>query len=100
MPGDMPDWYTKSFTSSAEQEQEKASVTASETTMTFSKSVHSWIIYNDGPNPIYFDLVTGVDTDNFKIPAKAWFMADVPTDEIFLICAATQTATVYAVGFR
>lgn len=100
MPGDMPDWYTKSFTSSSEQEQEKASVTDSETKIEFSKSVHSYIIFNDGPNPVHWDLVTGVDTNNFKIPPKAWFMADVPTDEIYLICATGQTATVYAVGFR
>lgn len=100
MSGDMPDWYTKSFTSSAEQEQEKASVTATETEINFSKSVHSWILFNDGPNPVHFDLTTGVDTDNFKIPAKSWIMIDVPTTDIYLICAATETAAVYAIGFR
>jgi len=100
MPGDMPDWYTKAFTSSAEEEQEKASVTATETVITFSASVHSWCLYNDGPNACHYALATGVTTDNFKVPPRAGIVRDTPTTKIYLICATGQTATVYVVGVR
>lgn len=100
MPGDMPDWYKRSFTSSSEMEQEKGNVDENGVTLTFSKSVHSWIIYNDGPSAVHFDLTGAVSTNSFKIPPRAGFMLDVPTDEIFLICATGQTTTVYAIGVR
>lgn len=100
MPGDMPDWYNRAFTSASEEEQAKASVTSTKTTITFSSSVHSWRIYNDGPNACHYALVVGVDTNAFKIPAKSWIMEDVPTTNIYLICATGETATVYATGVR
>ena len=94
------DWSTHAFTSASEEEQEHAHVTAAETTMTFSSEVKSFSLYNDGPNPAHYAYATGVDTDNFKIPAKAWIFRDVVTTSIYLICAAGETATVYGAGFR
>lgn len=94
------DWTTQAFTSSEEEEQEVASVTDAETTMTFSAEVKAWILYNDGANAVHYSLATGVSTSNFKIPPKAWIMIDVPTTSVYFICASGETATVYAVGVR
>ena len=58
----------------------------------------SIIIYNDGPNPVHIKRGSSVDTDDFKIPSKAWFMTDVPTSTFSFICAAGETATCYLVG--
>ena len=94
------DWSQRSFSAANEEEQEKAAASAVQSNITFSKTCHSWRIYNDGPNPVHYALETGVDTDNFKIPAKSWLMEDVPTTSIYFICAATHTATVYITGVR
>ena len=94
------DWAQFAFTSSSEEEQEKASVDENETVITFSKEVKSWRLYNDGTAAVHYALATGVDTDNFKIPPRAGIVEDVPTTSIYLICAAGETATVYAVGLR
>lgn len=94
------DWSIIAFTSASEEEQEKASVTDAETLMTFSAEVKSWTIYNNGPNAVHYAYATGIDTDAFKVPAKAWIFRDVPTTTIYLICATDKTATVYGAGFR
>ena len=94
------DWSLRSFSAGSEEEQEKVDATAVQAVATFSASCHSWRIFNDGPNAIYYSLATGVDTDNFKVPAKSWLMEDVPTTSIYIICAAGETATVYITGVR
>ena len=94
------DWSTHAFTSASEEEQEHAHVTAAETTMTFSAEVKSFTLYNNGPNAAHYAYATGVDTDAFIIPAKAWIFRDVPCTTLYLICAAAETATVYGAGFR
>jgi len=88
------------FTTSSEMEQEKASVTDAETTVTFSAEVKAWVLYNDGPYPVYFNDSTGVSTNNFKLPSGAWMMVDVPATTIYLICNTGETATVFALGLR
>lgn len=100
MPGDMPDWYKRSFTSSKEEEQEIASVTDTETTISFSSSVHSWRLYNDGANAVHYSTATGVTVNNNKLPAKSWVMEDLALTTIYLICDSGETATVYAAGLR
>lgn len=95
-----PDYYPKIIISATEEEQEKASVTDSETTVTFSDVVQAWLFYNDGPFPVHYSLATGVDTNNFKIPPGAAFMLDVPITNLYLICATGETATVFVTGVR
>lgn len=95
-----PDFFPRMITTASEEEQEKASVTDSETTVTFSKQVKAFLIYNDGVYSVHYSLSTGVDTDNFMIPAGAGLMMDLPTTNIYLICASGETATVYVCGVR
>lgn len=95
-----PDYHPRMITSGTEGEPEKASVTDSETTVTFSSKVQAWVIYNHGPFNAHFSLVTGVDTDDFMIPSGAGFMLDIPTTNIYLICATGETATCYVYGVR
>ena len=100
MPGDMPDWHKRAFTSSKEEEQQKANVTAAETVITFTKSVHSWRLYNHGSKTMYYALATGVSTNNFPIPPRAGIVEDVPCLRIYLICAAGEITDARAVGLR
>jgi len=95
-----PDWSLRQYSSAYEEEQQKASVTATASDLTFTTTVHSWRLYNDGPNACYYAIGETADTDNFKIPAKSWIMEDAPVTVISLVCAAGETATVYAVGLR
>ena len=100
MASGFEDWTTHAFTSAEEEAQAKASVTATETELDFTDEVKSWTIYNDGPNAVHYVYVTGVNTNNFIVPSKAWIFRDVPTTKLFLICASGETATVYGAGFR
>ncbi len=93
-----PDWSPRIVTSGSASQNAKVSVTAAETVVTFSQAVLSFIIYNDGAYAVHVSRATAVDTDDFKIPSGSWFMMDVPTTSIYLICAAGQTATCYLVG--
>ncbi len=87
-------------TSTEEEQIPKLNVTATETEAEFDEEVRAWLIFNDGPNPVHYALVTGVDTDNHKILSRSWWGEDVPTKKIFLICAAGKNADVYIVGLR
>ena len=87
-------------TSKEEEQIDKTNVTATETEVEFSEEVKSWLIYNDGPHAVHYQLVTGVDTDNHKIPSGAWWGEDVPTLKIFLICATGENTDVYINGLR
>ena len=98
MASGSPDWSPRIVSSGSASQNAKANVTAAETTVTFTQSVLSFIIYNDGAYAVHVSRATGVDTDDFKIPSGSWFMMDVPTKSIYLICAAGQTATCYLVG--
>ena len=95
-----PDYFPRMITTGTEEEQKKASVTDSETTVTFSKQVKAFIIYNHGPFNAHYSLSAGVDTNNFMVPSGAGLMIDLPTTNIYLICATAQTATCYIVGVR
>jgi len=94
------DWTQQSFTSSYEEEQQKANVTAAETELTFTAEVKSWRLYNHGSKTMYYALVTGVSTNNFPIPPRAGITEDVPCTKIYLICAAGETTDARAVGLR
>ena len=100
MASGSPDFFPRMITTAQEEEQEKADVTDAETTVTFSAEIKAFLIYNDGVYPVHYSLTTGVDTDNFKIPAGAGLMMDLPTTNIYFICAAGQTSTVYVCGVR
>ena len=95
-----PDYFPRMITTAQEEEQEKASVTDSETTVTFSAQVKSFLIYNHGPFNAHYSLSSGVTTNNFMIPSGAGLMMDIPTANIYLICASGETATCYIVGVR
>lgn len=98
MASGSPDWSPKIVSSGSATQNAKANVTAIETVITFSQQVLSFIIYNDGPYPIHVSRATGVDTDDFKIASGSFWVVDVPTTSVYLICAALQTATCYLTG--
>ena len=98
MASGSPDWSPKIVSSGSASQNAKASVTDSETPVTFSQQVLSFIIYNDGANAVHVARATGVDTDDFKIPSGSFWVVDLPTTSVFLICASGETATCYLVG--
>lgn len=100
MASGSPDYFPRMIISAQEEEQEKASVTEAETIVTFSKQINAFLIYNDGSFNVHYSLATGVTTNNFMIPSGSGLMMDLPTTNIYLICAAGQTATCYVVGVR
>ena len=100
MASGAPDFFPRMITSAQEEEQEKASVTDAETVVTFSKEIKAFVIYNNGIYSVHYSLTTGLDTDNFMIPAGAGLMMDLPTTNIYFICATGETATVYVCGVR
>ena len=100
MTAGSPDYFPSVITSGKEEEQEKASVTDCETAVTFSDEVKSFLIYNHGPYNVHYSLSTGLNTNNFMIPAGAGLMMDLPTTSIYFICATGETAAVYVAGVR
>ena len=101
MPYDKTGTSEEVLSTSKEEEQiDKTNVTDAETEIEFSTEVKAWLIFNDGPNPLHHALVTGVDTNNHKIPSGSWWGEDVPTKKIFLICDSGENANVFIVGLR
>ena len=98
MASGSPDWSPKIVSSGSATQNAKASVTDSETTVTFSQNVLSFIIYNDGPSGVHVSRAPGVSTDDFKIPSGSFWVVDVPTIKVYLVCAAGETATCYLTG--
>ena len=98
MASGSPDYSPRIVSSGSASQNAKASVTDSETVVTFSQRVLSFLIYNDGVNAVHVSRATNVDTDDFKIPAGSFWAVDVPTTSIYLICASGETATCYLVG--
>lgn len=98
MASGSPDWSPKMVTSGSATQNAVASVDDSETVVTFSQQVLSLLLYNDGAYAVHISRATGVDTDDFKIPSGSWFMLDVPSTSIYLICDTDETATCYLVG--
>lgn len=93
-----PDWSPKIISSASDDEQVKVSASDVDAAGTFSQSVQSVLIYNDGPNALHYNRDAAATTNNFKIPAKAWLMIDVPMTSAHFICATGETATVYLIG--
>lgn len=93
-----PDWSPKIISSASADEQLKISVTASDSSDSFSQQVKSILLYNDGANACHFNRDAAATTNHFKIPAKAWLMIDIPTTTPHFICASGETATVYVYG--
>ncbi len=93
-----PDYAPRMITSASADEDASASVTSTDTVVSFSQQVKSFIIYNDGPYAVHFNRDNTATTSNFKIPPKAWFMSDVPVTNLHLICASGETATVFVKG--
>lgn len=98
MTSGTPDWSPRIVSSASADEQLKISVTSSDSSGSFSQAVKSMIIYNDGPNAVYYNRDAAATTSKFKIPAKAWLMADVPVTTPHFICASGETAAVYCIG--
>lgn len=98
MASGSPDWSPKIVSSGSATQNAKASVDDEETVVTFSQQVLSFIIYNDGANAVHVSRATGVDTDDFKIPSGSFWVVDIPTTSVYLICDDDETATCYLVG--
>jgi len=95
-----PDWSIRQISSATTEEQQKVDATATAANMTFTTTVHSWRLYNDGPNAVHYRIGATATTAYFKLPPKSWLMVDVPATTISLICASGETATVYGAGVR
>ena len=93
-----PDFSPRIITSASGDEQLKISVSATDSSGTFTQQVQAVLIYNDGPNAVHFRRGAAATTNNFKIPAKAWISINVPMTTPHFICAASQTATIYVYG--
>ncbi|GAI91191.1 unnamed protein product [marine sediment metagenome] len=76
MASGSPDWSPKMVTSGSATQNAIASVNATETVVTFSQTVLSLLLYNDGPYAVHISRATDVDTDDFKIPSGSWFMLE------------------------
>jgi len=98
MPGDFPDWQQRIFSSAENFEQLKISATATEATTSFAQQVSSVLIYNDGNNPCHLDFDATATTSEFKLVAKAWFIADLKLTDLHTICATGETATLFVIG--
>lgn len=95
-----PDWCSRSVSSANEEDAGSTAVTDAGASVSFTTTVHSWRIYNDGPNATYYLLTGAAATTKNKLPAKAWIMEDVPTDIIYFVCDTDETSTVYVTGVR
>ena len=98
MASGSPDFFKRTFITGENVEQNKASVTDSDTALIFSQKVKAWIVSNDGPNAVHINFETAATTDHFKIPARGFMMLAVPLTELHFICASGETATVFAIG--
>ena len=98
MTSGSPDYSPRIVSSGSATEQLKASVTATETIATFTQTVLSFMILNEGDNYVYFDRETGVTTDSFRISPGAGIAVDVPTLNLYFICDTDETATVKIIG--
>ena len=94
------DWSTHAFTTASEGEQVTVNVTAAETELTFTAPVKTFLLMNEGVNTAFFSFATGVATTHFPLYRKQPIGADLEITTIYLICAATETATVKAIGLR
>ncbi len=100
MPSGFDDWTTHAFTTASEAEQVKVDVTDTETELTFTVPVKTFLLINEGANTAFFAFATGVDTDNFPVYKKQPIGADMELTTIYLICDTGETATVKAIGLR
>ena len=98
MASGTPDFSPRIITSGSNSEQLKISVTATDSSDSFSQEVKSILCYNDGPNAVHFNEDATATANSFKIPSKAWLMIDIPVTTPHFICASGETATVYVLG--
>ena len=73
-------------------------VTDVETTATFPRQMKAVLIWNNGASPVYFSTSTGVTTNNFIIPNGVSLSLVFPITNLFFICGAGLTATLYILG--
>ena len=99
MTSGFPDFTPRVFTSAINFEQQKILAAAAEATSSFTQQVKSVFVFNDGVNPVHFNFDDTATTDNVKVPSKAWLFIDLQMTDLHTICAAGETATVYAIGF-
>ncbi len=98
MASGSPDYSPRIITSASADEQLKISVTDSDTSDSFSQQVLSILIYNDGPNAVFYKRNAAAATTNQKLPAKSWIIMDIPITTPHFICASGESATVYCLG--
>jgi len=73
---------------------------SSEVVTSFSRGMNSILIYNAGPNNVFFDFDASVTVaSGMIIPLRAWWSGDVPVTSVHLICSSGESATVYIIGF-
>ena len=94
----LPDWYKQVVTTTPNVEQVRQVVVAADVTVNFAQIVKAWLIYNDGVNPVHWNIGAAATVNNFRIRPRTFYSADIPTNNIHFICAAGETATVWIVG--
>ena len=78
----------------------KISASDTESVTTLTENYTSHIIYNDGPDAVYVNFDETATTDSFKIPAYSSLSLDLEFKSLHVICAATESATVYWLALK
>ena len=73
----------------------KISASDTETVTTLAENYTSHVIYNDGPDAVYVNFNDTATTDSFKIPSLGVLSIDLEFNELHVICASGESATVY-----
>jgi len=84
--------------SSSSFEQLNISATDLESTDSFSQEVLSAILLNDGDDSVHVNFDALATVSHFKLTPKSWLSLDLNLTDVHTICAAGETATVYAIG--
>ena len=87
-------------TSTVVQDLSRVTVTAVETTATFSTQRKSCLIYNRGPNDAHINFDATATVNNFAIPALDALQLVFPVTVLHFICAAGQTCDIDILGER
>lgn len=78
-----------------DRKTQTVSATSTASTATFDVVNTSMMFKNKGPNTVFVRMGATATTADYPILASTGELLTVPTTTVSLICAATETATVY-----
>lgn len=86
------------FLSGDNFEQQKISATENEATTSFTQTVRSVHLYNDGADAVHIHLDATATTNHYKLTANSSVTLNIICTDVHTICAAGETATIYVIG--